>query len=165
MEQVILVDENDNQVGVMEKLQAHEKPILHRAFSVFIFNNKGEILLQKRAATKYHSANLWTNACCSHPRPNETIFAAAERRLQEEMGFSTSITKAFCFTYQANFDNGLFEYEYDHVFTGVYNGTIKPNQNEVQDFSYQSVKTHSTFIKHTTTIIYCVVLYCFSKIS
>ena len=145
-EEVILVDENDNQVGVMEKLKAHESPILHRAFSVFIFNSKGEMLLQKRASTKYHSANLWTNACCSHPRPYETVFMAAERRLKEEMGFSTPISQAFQFTYQASFDNGLFEYEYDHVFVGKYDGDIKPNIDEVQDFTYQSIDTISHLI-------------------
>jgi isopentenyl-diphosphate Delta-isomerase len=140
-EEVILVNELDEQVGVMEKLEAHQQPILHRAFSVFIFNSKGEMLLQKRAATKYHSANLWTNACCSHPRPYETVQMAAERRLKEEMGFSTIVKPAFTFTYQANFDNGLFEYEYDHVFTGLYDGDLLLNNDEVQDYTYQSLQS------------------------
>lgn len=139
-EEVILVNEQDEPIGVMEKLEAHQQPILHRAFSVFIFNSKGEMLLQKRAATKYHSANLWTNACCSHPRPYETVQIAAERRLKEEMGFSTNIKPAFTFTYQANFDNGLSEYEFDHVFVGTYDGELLLNNDEVQDFTYQSLQ-------------------------
>jgi len=138
---VILVDEQDNPVGTMGKMEVHEKALLHRAFSVFIFNDKGEMLLQKRAATKYHSAGLWTNTCCSHPKPGETTEAAAIKRLQEEMGFSTPISKAFSFVYKAPFDNGLTEHEYDHVFTGTFNGLINPDPREVSDYCYQSIET------------------------
>jgi isopentenyl-diphosphate delta-isomerase len=132
-EEVILVDNADNEVGVMEKMEAHEKALLHRAFSVFIFNDGGEMLLQQRALAKYHSGGLWTNACCSHPRPGELTIKAAERRLQEELGFYTTIRKIFDFTYKAAFDNGLTEHEFDHVFVGTYNETIRPNPAEVQD--------------------------------
>ncbi len=136
MEQVILVDENDQEVGVLEKMEAHEKALLHRAFSVFIFNDEGKMLMQKRAISKYHSGGLWTNACCSHPRPNETVFAAANRRLQEEMGFETTLKPAFQFTYKAAFDNGLTEYEYDHVFVGTFNGEIFLNAKEADSYSF-----------------------------
>ncbi len=139
MEQVILVDDQDNPIGLMEKIEVHEKAILHRAFSVFIFNHQGELLLQQRALSKYHSAGLWTNTCCSHPRPNETTQAAANRRLLEEMGFETSLEKVFDFIYLANFDNGLTEHEFDHVFIGFYEGEICPNSEEVNSFVYSSL--------------------------
>jgi len=136
MEEVILVNEMDEQIGVMEKMEAHAKAELHRAFSVFIFNAKGEMLLQQRACNKYHSGGLWTNACCSHPRPGETTMAAAQRRLQEEMGFETTLTKAFDFMYKAAFDNGLTEHEFDHVFVGSYDAKINSNDAEVKDYAY-----------------------------
>jgi isopentenyl-diphosphate Delta-isomerase len=139
MQEVILVNEHDEETGRMEKMEAHEKALLHRAFSVFIFNSKGEMLLQQRAADKYHSSGLWTNACCSHPMPGETTADAATRRLQEEMGFIAPLQKAFHFTYKAPFDNGLTEYEYDHVFTGFYEGAITPNPEEVQAYCYKSL--------------------------
>ena len=138
--QVILVNEKDEAIGTMEKMEAHEKALLHRAFSIFIFNKKGEMLLQKRADKKYHSAGLWTNACCSHPQPDEDIIQAATKRLQEEMGFETPVTKAFDFIYNAPFDNGLTEYEFDHVFIGSYDGVIQPNADEVSDYCYKSMK-------------------------
>jgi isopentenyl-diphosphate Delta-isomerase len=138
--EVILVDEQDNAIGTMGKMEVHEKAILHRAFSIFIFNNKGEILLQQRAADKYHSAGLWTNTCCSHPRPGEDTLAAAHNRLQEEMGFTTPLSKTFSFIYKAPFDNGLTEHEYDHVFIGTYNGIVQPDPLEVSDYCYQSVE-------------------------
>lgn len=138
-EEVILVDENDIQTGTMEKIEAHKKALLHRAFSIFIFNSKGELLLQKRAVEKYHSPGLWTNACCSHPRPGETLHDAAQRRLYEEMGFTTSMEKIFSFTYKADFHNGLTEYEFDHVFYGTYDDKIVPNILEVCDFKYISM--------------------------
>jgi isopentenyl-diphosphate delta-isomerase len=138
-EQVILVNESDDELGVMEKMEAHHKPTLHRAFSVFIFNSQGEMLLQKRAGNKYHSAGLWTNACCSHPRPGEDIEAAASRRLKEELGFSTRLEKAFDFIYQASFGNGLYEYEYDHVFIGEYAQEINPNPDEVSDYGFMEI--------------------------
>ena len=139
METVILVDEQDHQIGVMEKMEAHEKALLHRAFSVFIFNDNGEMLLQQRAFEKYHSGGLWTNACCSHPRSNEETNDAAIRRLKEEMGFETTLTKVFDFVYKAAFDNGLTEYEFDHVFVGKYNGIILANKAEVQSFEYKTI--------------------------
>jgi isopentenyl-diphosphate delta-isomerase len=120
----------------MEKMEAHEKGLLHRAFSVFIFNQKGEMLLQQRAADKYHSPNLWTNACCSHPYPDEAVQDAANRRLMEELGFQTNLQKAFHFTYRAEFDNGLTEHEFDHVFTGIYEGPVNPDNREVKDYRY-----------------------------
>jgi isopentenyl-diphosphate delta-isomerase len=139
MEQVILVNEFDEETGVMEKMEAHEKALMHRAFSVFIFNEEGEMLLQQRAARKYHSPNLWTNACCSHPRPGEDTVNAAQRRLNEELGFKTPLEKTFEFTYKALFDNGLTENEFDHVYTGTYDGIIRPNPSEVLDYCYKSM--------------------------
>ncbi|GAB2829347.1 isopentenyl-diphosphate Delta-isomerase [Ferruginibacter profundus] len=139
MNRLILVDEHDVPLGTIEKMEAHEKALLHRAFSVFIFNTKGEMLLQQRAFTKYHSGGLWTNACCSHPYVDQDTLAAAEKRLQEEMGFTTPLTKAFEFVYKAPFDNGLTEHEYDHVFIGTYEGTITPDKEEVADYCFKPV--------------------------
>jgi isopentenyl-diphosphate delta-isomerase len=139
VQDVILVNEQDEPLGTMEKMEAHRSASLHRAFSVFIFNSKGEMLLQQRALRKYHSAGLWTNACCSHPAPGEDTRAAAERRLQEEMGFTIELEKLFDFIYQSNFDNGLTEHEFDHVFTGIYEGVVTPNREEVNDYCYKSI--------------------------
>ena len=136
---VILVDEHDVQTGTMEKMEVHQKALLHRAFSIFIFNEKGEMLLHKRAEKKYHSGGLWTNACCSHPQPGEETLAAAQMRLQEEMGFNTELKKAFDFIYKAPFDNGLTEHEFDHVFIGTYDGDIVPNAAEVSDYCFKPV--------------------------
>ena len=136
MENVILVNEHDEETGVMEKMAAHEKALLHRAFSVFIFNEEGQMLLQQRAARKYHSPSLWTNACCSHPKPQESTEGAAKRRLNEELGFETELEKIFEFTYKAALDNGLTEHEYDHVFIGTYDGDIHPDEDEVKDFCF-----------------------------
>lgn len=136
---VILVDGHDNPTGSCEKLEAHRKGLLHRAFSVFIFNSKGEMLLQRRAIDKYHSGGLWTNACCSHPAEGEETVNAAHRRLQEEMGFDTRIEKVFDFVYRASFENGLTEHEFDHVFAGEYNGRINYNKEEVMDFCFKSI--------------------------
>ena len=137
---VVLVDELDNEIGTMEKMAAHLSPNLHRAFSVFIFNADGAMLLQQRADDKYHSSGLWTNACCSHPAPGEDARQSAMKRLQEEMGFTVNIQEAFSFIYQANLTNGLVEYEYDHVFVGTYNGPIAPEPAEVQDFCYKTIE-------------------------
>ena len=147
---LILVNNKDEQVGTMEKMEAHRKALLHRAFSVFIFNTKGEMLLQQRAMSKYHSPGLWTNACCSHPRPGETTIAAAQRRLKEELGFVVPLQKAFDFIYTASFDNGLTENEFDHVFTGVYNGVIAPDPAEVMDFCYKPVNIIHEELKKTS---------------
>lgn len=140
MLQVILVNERDEPTGAMEKIEAHEKGLLHRAFSVFIFNEQGEMLLQQRAPGKYHSPNLWTNACCSHPAPGEEVSAAAHRRLKEEMGFDTELEKAFAFTYRAEFENGLTEHEFDHVFVGRYNGPVNPDPLEVSRYRYLNLR-------------------------
>jgi isopentenyl-diphosphate delta-isomerase len=129
---VILVDENDNEIGVMEKQEAHEKALLHRAFSVMVFNKNGELLLQQRALEKYHSGGLWTNTCCSHPKPGETIEQAAHRRLKEEMGFDCELFLHQTFLYKAPFDNGLTEHELDHVLLGYYNSEPDYNLNEVK---------------------------------
>jgi isopentenyl-diphosphate Delta-isomerase len=139
MQEVILVNELDEVVGSMEKMEAHEKAVLHRAFSVFLFDRKGNMLLQQRADSKYHSPSLWTNACCSHPMPGEGTKQAALRRLQEELGFTATIKKAFHFTYKAAFDNGLTEHEFDHVFVGEYEGEIEVNTEEVNDTCYKSM--------------------------
>ena len=137
---IILVNEKDEETGTGEKMDVHYKGLLHRAFSVFIFNHKGEMLLQRRALTKYHSGGLWTNACCSHPRPGETSIEGAQRRLKEELGFVVPLTEAFEFMYKAAFDNGLTENEFDHVFTGEYNGIILPDPAEVMDYCYKPME-------------------------
>lgn len=133
MEEVILVNERDEPTGSVEKMEAHRKALLHRAFSVFILSGNGDMLLQRRAFSKYHSGGLWTNACCSHPRPGEDIRDAALRRLSEEMGFTTALEEIFDFIYRAEFENGLTEHEFDHVFMGVYDGVIHPDKEEVSD--------------------------------
>ncbi len=140
-EMVILVDINDNQIGLMEKIEAHQKAVLHRAFSVFIFNDKKELLLQQRAAHKYHSPNLWTNTCCSHQNEGETNLQAGKRRLQEEMGMACSLEEAFSFIYKAPFDNGLTEHELDHVMIGYSNENPKINNNEVANFKWMSINS------------------------
>ena len=138
-EEVVLVDESDREIGTMEKLEAHRQGRLHRAFSVFIFNSGGEMLLQKRAAGKYHSPGLLTNACCSHQRPGESNEAAASRRLFEEMGISTPLKKKGTFIYRSEFDNGLTEHEFDHVFEGVTDMVPSPDSHEVQDYYWMAV--------------------------
>ncbi len=139
-EKVILVDENDNQIGLMPKQEAHQKAILHRAFSVFIFNNKNELLLQQRAFNKYHSPGLWTNTCCSHQREGETTLQAAKRRLQEEMGFETELKESIWFIYKAPFDNGLTEHELDHIVIGNYNDDPIVNPNEVASWKWMKLE-------------------------
>ncbi len=143
-ENVILVDEQDNQLGLMPKMEAHEKAVLHRAFSVFIFNIKGELMLQQRAAHKYHSPLLWTNTCCSHQRDGETNIEAGKRRLEEEMGFKTDLKEVFSFVYKAPFDNGLTEHEFDHVMVGTFSGEPQINKNEVASYKWMSLEA----VKH-----------------
>ena len=138
-EHVILVDRMDREIGTEEKLKAHREGSLHRAFSIFIFNTVGELLLQKRAETKYHSASLWTNTCCSHPRPGESHYDAARRRLNEEMGFDCELTEFFSFIYHAKLENNLFEHELDHVFIGHYDGQPAPNPDEVDDWQWMDI--------------------------
>ena len=132
-EHVVLINENDEILGLMEKMQAHENGILHRAFSVFLFNEKGEMLLQKRSANKYHSPNQWTNAVCSHPRINETYLEGAQRRLQEELGIEAELSPKFHFIYKADVGQNLWEHELDHVFTGSFNGEVQLNPQEVSE--------------------------------
>lgn len=139
-EYLILVDQFDNQIGLMEKLEAHQKGLLHRAFSIFIFNSKGEILLQKRSLEKYHSPGLWSNTCCSHPNAGEETLVAAKRRLVEEMGMSADIEEVFSFTYKAEFENGLVEHEFDHVFFGTTDAEPIINISEVSEWKYISVE-------------------------
>lgn len=136
MEYVILVDEQDNAIGKMEKHQAHVEGKLHRAFSIFIFNSERKILLQKRASSKYHCGGLWTNACCSHPRENEDTHQAAIRRLDEEMGMRCELKQIFSFVYRTEFTNGLTEHEFDHVFIGESDQTPSINSEEVEDYRF-----------------------------
>jgi isopentenyl-diphosphate delta-isomerase len=139
MEQVILVDEADNEIGSMEKMEAHRKGVLHRAFSILLYNSQGQLLLQKRSKKKYHSAGLWTNTCCSHPRPEESIELAARRKLMQEMGIDFQPEFAFKFIYKTALENQLVEHECDHVLIGQYEGNFKTNPEEVEDWKYIDV--------------------------
>lgn len=139
-EQVILVNEKDEPIGSMNKLEAHEKALLHRAFSVFILNDKNEVMLQQRAHHKYHSPMLWTNTCCSHQRAGETNIEAGKRRLFEEMGFETELKELFNFIYKAPFDNGLTEHELDHVMIGYYNDEPVINRDEVESWKWMKIE-------------------------
>ncbi len=136
VEKVILVDEKDREVGVGEKLDVHRRGLLHRAFSIFVFDSSGRILLQRRAKKKYHCGGLWSNTCCSHPRPGEPLEKAVHRRLEEEMGFDTDLKRIFSFIYRVEFDNGLSEHELDHVFIGFYDGPVRPDPDEADDFAW-----------------------------
>src|SRR5699024_12371717 len=139
-EKVVLVDENDQQIGLMEKIEAHEKGLLHRAFSVFVFNDNGETMLHQRAAHKYHSPGLWTNTCCSHQREGESNIDAGKRRLQEEMGFSTELEDVLSFIYHAPFDHGLPEHEYEHIMVAKFNDEPKVNPEEVAAWKWLYLK-------------------------
>ena len=139
-ENVILVNQNDEQIGLMPKMEAHEKAVLHRAFSVFVLNEKNEIMLQQRASHKYHSPLLWTNTCCSHQRDRESNIQAGSRRLFEEMGFETGLKELFHFIYKAPFDNGLTEHELDHVMIGYYNDEPKINPDEVESWKWMGIE-------------------------
>jgi isopentenyl-diphosphate delta-isomerase len=147
MEHVILVDQNDNAIGTMEKMEAHRKGLLHRAFSVVIFNSKGEILLQKRANSKYHSGGLWTNACCSHPLPEEPMEVATRRKLNQEMGIDLKTDYAYKFIYRTELDSGLIEHECDYVFTGIFDGKPIINEHEVEDWKFVSTELLHNDIK------------------
>ncbi|MBL7867925.1 MAG: isopentenyl-diphosphate Delta-isomerase [Flavobacterium lindanitolerans] len=138
-EKVILVNERDEQIGLMPKLEAHEKAELHRAFSIFILNSKNEVMLQQRASQKYHSPLLWTNTCCSHQREGESNIQAGNRRLMEEMGFSTELKELFHFIYKAPFDNGLTEHELDHVMVGYFDGEPVINPEEVENWKWMDI--------------------------
>jgi isopentenyl-diphosphate delta-isomerase len=139
MEHVILVDPEDNALGTMEKMEAHQKGELHRAFSILLFNDEGKVLLQKRSQHKYHSSGLWTNTCCSHPLPGERIEEATRRRLKEEMGIDLQPAFSFTFIYKAQLDQNLIEHELDHVFIGTFNGTPMINKKEVEDWKYADI--------------------------
>ena len=138
-DKVVLVDKKNNQIGLMPKMEAHFKGVLHRAFSVIIFNSSGEMMLQKRASTKYHTPNLWSNTCCSHQREKENNISAGKRRLREEMGFVTNLYDFDSFIYHVSFSNGLIEHEYDHILLGVYNGIPKINPDEVDEWKWISI--------------------------
>ena len=147
MQEVILVDSNDQPIGKMEKLEAHQKGLLHRAFSVFIFNRNNELLLQQRALEKYHSGGLWTNTCCSHPSPSESLESAGSKRLVEEMGFTTELSHLFAFEYRVELDNQLIEHEYDHVLVGRYDGDFIPNPEEAMATRWISMEDLMTELK------------------
>ncbi len=146
-EKVILVDRNDKQIGLMSKMEAHQKALLHRAFSVFVFNRQKELLLQQRAEGKYHSPGLWTNTCCSHQRNGETSIEAGKRRLQEEMGFTCDLKEVFSFVYQAPFDNGLTEHEFDHVMVGYYDKNPEVDPQEVGAYRWMLLEDVKKDIK------------------
>jgi isopentenyl-diphosphate delta-isomerase len=147
-EQIILVDKNDNKIGTGEKLKTHKEGKLHRAFSILIFNSKNELLIQKRAKTKYHTPRLWTNTCCSHPRKGETLEKATHRGLKKEMGFDCELKEIFTFIYKAKFENGLTEHEYDHVFIGKFDGNPNPDPNEADDYKWVSLEKLKKDIKN-----------------
>ena len=151
-EQVILVNGQDEQIGLMPKMEAHKKGVLHRAFSVFIFNSKNELMLQQRAAHKYHSPLLWTNTCCSHQRDGETNIEAGTRRLSEEMGFTTALKEVTSFIYKAPFDNGLTEHEFDHVMTGFYEMDPVINKEEVEAWKWMPIEAVKSDIESNPEI-------------
>ena len=150
-EYVILVTPEDEEIGIMPKMEAHEKAALHRAFSVFVMNSENELLLQKRAEHKYHSPGLWTNTCCSHQRRGESNVAAGKRRLQEEMGIQSELKELFSFIYKAPFDNGLTEYELDHVLLGQFDGTPQLNPEEAADWKWLSLEAVQKELKQNGT--------------
>ena len=161
---LILVDENDKQWGKLEKLMVHELGLLHRAFSVFVFNVKGELLIQQRADCKYHSGGLWTNTCCSHPRYGEDLPWAIERRLQEEMGMNCETEFAFSFMYKATFENGLTEHEFDHVYFGISDELPIPETEEVQDWVYITMENLEADIKNHPEKYTVWLTICFPKV-
>ena len=162
---VILVDENDVPTGEMGKMAAHEQGLLHRAFSIFIFNKRGELLLQKRAASKYHSGGLWTNTCCSHPRPGESVMDAAHRKLIQEVGFDCELKEVFHFTYHAELDKGLTEHEFDHVLFGIYENDPILNPEEAEDFLWVSMEHLEADIKQNPESYTVWFRICFEKVS
>lgn len=163
-EEVILVDENDNPIGTMPKLEAHLEGKLHRAFSVFVFNSAGELLLQQRALDKYHSAGKWTNTCCSHPRPEELTADAAKRRLKEEMGMECELKPVFSFSYRAEVENRLVENEYDHVYFGSTDTLPIPNPEEVADFKYMSMEALEQSLKEHKEVYTEWLKICFEQV-
>lgn len=151
-EELILVDEHDQPIGTGLKLSVHKDGLLHRAFSIFIFNGKGQLMLQRRALGKYHSGGLWTNTCCGHPRPKETVLGAAHRRLQEEMGFDCALHEAGTLTYRAEVSQGLIEHEFDHVFVGRFDGDVHPDPEEALDWQWIDLDTlHTALVTQPDT--------------
>jgi len=161
---IILVDENDNQIGSEEKIKAHQEGNLHRAFSIFILNNKNRLLLQQRSVNKYHSGGLWTNTCCGHPRPGEKILEAAHRRLKEEMGFNCELVEVFRFKYKAAFENGLIENEIDHVFIGKHTGELHIDQSEVSAYKWVDTNFLENDIKENPKIYASWLQMCFEGV-
>lgn len=151
-EKVVLVNEKDEKIGLMPKMEAHEKALLHRAFSVFVFNDKNELMLQQRALHKYHTPGLWTNTCCSHQRDGESNIDAGKRRLQEEMGFTTDLKETISFIYKAPFDNGLTEHEFDHILVGKYNKEPNINPDEVAAWKWMTLEDVKKDIKNNPAI-------------
>ncbi len=147
-EQLIEVNQWDNEIGSIGKMEAHQNGVLHRAFSIFIFNTNNQLLLQKRNGKKYHSPGLWTNTCCSHPRYGEDLQNAIYRRLEEEMGFTCDLKEVFSFVYQVQFKDNLYENEYDHVFIGKYHGEVSPAKDEVEDFKWVQISEVKSDIEH-----------------
>jgi len=163
-ENVILVDTQDKEIGTMPKLEAHLEGLLHRAFSIFIFNSQGELLLQQRALDKYHSGGKWTNTCCSHPRPGEDTLTAANRRLREEMGMNAELSHAFSFTYQADLLDGLTENEFDHVYFGISDDAPVMNPEEVADYKYLDMSTLSNDIENCPDDYTAWLKICFNRV-
>ena len=154
-EYILTVDEQDRETGYMEKMEVHKKGILHRAFSVMIFNNEGEVLLQRRAKGKYHSPGLWTNSCCSHQKEGETLAEAVSRRIREELGITCGCREVFKFKYFVEFDNGLIEHEIDHVFIGQYSGNVFPKKDEVEEVCWISLdKLNKEMMEHPEDFTY-----------
>ena len=162
---IILVDKNDKEIGTEFKIKAHKEGKLHRAFSIFIFNSQKNFLLQKRSSKKYHSGGLWTNTCCSHPSPGETILSAAHRRLKEEMGFDCDLTKIFSFIYRTKLDKGLIEHELDHVLSGNFNGKPNINIEEAEDFKWISIEFLARDIKQNPNSYSFWLKKCYSKVA
>ncbi|MEJ2881214.1 isopentenyl-diphosphate Delta-isomerase [Pedobacter sp. GR22-6] len=163
-ENVILVDTQDKEIGTMPKLEAHLEGLLHRAFSIFIFNSQGELLLQQRALDKYHSGGKWTNTCCSHPRPGEDTLTAANRRLREEMGMNAELSHAFSFTYQADLLDGLTENEFDHVYFGISDDAPVMNPEEVADYKYLDMSALSNDIENCPDDYTAWLKICFNRV-
>lgn len=158
-EYILTVDEQDRETGYMEKMEVHKKGVLHRAFSVMIFNNEGEVLLQKRARKKYHSPGLWSNSCCSHQREGETLTEAVSRRIKEELGIICDIKEEFKFKYRVEFDNGLIEHELDHVFIGHCNGNVYPNEDEVEEIRWATLdKLYKEMSEHPENFTYWFII-------
>ena len=161
---IILVDKKDREIGADFKMKVHKEGKLHRAFSIFIFNSKGDLLLQKRSLKKYHSGGLWTNTCCSHPNFGETILFAAHKRLKEEMGFDCDLKEIFSFVYKAKLDKDIIEHEFDHVLIGKFDRNPKINNNEVEDFKWVSPKFLASDIKNNSNAYSYWLKKCYSKV-